>query len=155
MTSVSSIDMRGIGYCNLTTCTNTTETFNAYFRRLIARYDEVNLRCVFWVDNCQILNQMREIVDGSNHYVVFNAAYSHELNPIENIFGAWKTKAERDVRVWTNQQDLLDKTADAFTKIKSSSVTAAMERCRSEVWVKALQMQDLKLIGTLVFINFK
>ena len=116
------------------------ETFNAYFRRLIATYDEVNLRCVFWVDNCQIHNQMREIVEGSSHCVVFNAANSPELNPIENIFGVWKTKAERDVRVWTNLQDLLDKVAEAFTKVESNSVTAAMERCRTEVWLMDLQM---------------
>ena len=47
LTSVSSIDMRGVGYCNLTTTTNTTETFNAYFRHIIAKYDEVGIRCIF------------------------------------------------------------------------------------------------------------
>ena len=82
LTSVSSIDMRGVGYCNLTTPTNTAESFNAYFRHIISKYDEAGIRCVFWVDNCRIHNEMRTIVAGSRHCVVFNAAYSPELNPI-------------------------------------------------------------------------
>ena len=76
LTSISSIDTHGVGYCNLTTTTNTTETFNAYFRCLIAFYDEAGLRRVFLVDNCRIHNRMEENVAGSRHCVVFNAAYS-------------------------------------------------------------------------------
>ena len=143
LTSISAIDMRGVAYCNLTTTTNTAETFNAYFRRLIAKYDEIGTRCVFWVDNCRIHNQMLDIVQGSRHCVVFNAAYSPELNPIENVFGIWKRYAERDVRVWTNLQDLLDKIAAAFSRIEPNFVTAAMERCRTDVWTKVVQMEDL------------
>ena len=143
LTSVSSIDMRGVGDCNLTTTTNTTETFKVYFRHIISKYDEADIRCVFWVDNCRIHNEMRTIVAGSRHCLVFNAAYSPELNPIENIFGLWKQYAERDIRVWTNLQDLLNKIAAAFTRIESSSVSAAMERCRNDVWLKVLEMQDL------------
>ena len=143
LTSASAIDMRGVGYCDLTTTTNTIETFNAYFRRLIAKYDAANIRCVFWVDNCRIHSEMRSIVEGSRHCVVFNAAYSPELNPIENICGIWKRYAERDVREWTNLQDLLNKIAQAFSRIKANHVTAAMERCRTDVWLKVLERQDL------------
>ena len=76
LTLFSAIDTHGVGYCNITTTTSTTETFKAHFRRLIAYYDEAGLRCVFKVDNCSIHNQMEEIVAGSRHCVVFNAAYS-------------------------------------------------------------------------------
>ena len=98
---------------------------------------------MFWVDNYNIHNQMEEIVAGSRHCVVFNAAYSPELNPIENIFGLWKRYAERDVRVWKDRQDLIDKIAAAFSRIEANHVTAAMERCRTDVWLKVLQMEDL------------
>ena len=143
MTSVSAIDTRGVSYCNLTTTTNTMETFNAYFLRLIAKYDEANRPCVFWVDNCRIHNEMRDIVAGTRHCVVFNAAYSPELNPIENIFGLWKRYAERDVREWTNLQNLLDKIAAAFMRIEPHHVTASIERCRTDVWLKVLERQNL------------
>ena len=74
---------------------------------------------------------------------VFNAAYSPELNPIENIFGIWKRYAERDIREWTGLQDLLDKISAAFVRIESNFVTAAMERCRTDVWQKVLDREDL------------
>ena len=143
LTSIAAIDTTGVGHCNITTTTNTTETFDAYFRRLIEKYDNANIRCVFWVDNCRIHNHMTDIVEGSRHCVVFNAAYSPELNPIENVFGIWKRYAERDVRVWTNLQDLLDKIAAAFMRIETNFVTAAMERCRNDVWLKVSRMEDL------------
>ena len=143
LTSIAAIDTNGVGYCNITTTTNTIETFNAYLRYLVARYDRVNRPCVFWVDNCRIHNDMQNVLAGSRHCVVFNAAYSPELNPIENIFGIWKRYAERDVRVWTNLQDLLDKIAAAFMRIEPHHVAAAMERCRTDVWMKVVQMQDL------------
>lgn len=143
LTSVSAIDTRGVSYCNLTTTTNTMETFNAYFLRLIAKYDEANRPCVFWADNCRIHNEMRDIVAGTRHCVVFNAAYSPELNPIENIFGLWKRYSERDVREWTNLQNLFDKIAAAFMRIEPHHVTASMERCRTDVWLKVLERQNL------------
>ena len=143
LTSIAAINTHGVGYCNITTTTNTTETFDAYFKHLIERYDNAGLRCVFWVDNCRIHNHMTDIVEGSRHCVVFNAAYSPELNPIENVFGIWKRYAERDVRVWTNLQDLLDKIAAAFMRIELHHVAAAMERCRNDVWLKVVGMEDL------------
>ena len=76
LTSISAIDTNGVGYCNITTTTNTTETFNAFFQCLIAFYDEAGLRCVLWVDNFRIHNQMKEIVVGSRHCVVFNTTYN-------------------------------------------------------------------------------
>ena len=102
-------------------------------------------------DNCRIHNQMEETVAGSRHCVIFNAAYSPELNPIENIFGLLKRYAERDVRVWTDLQDLLDKIAAAFSRIEANHVMAAMERCQTDVRMKVLQMEDLE-INCFVFI---
>lgn len=98
---------------------------------------------MFWVDNCRIHNEMTEIVRGSRHCVVFNAACSPELHPIETIFRLWKKYAERDILVWTNLQDILDKIAAAFSMIEPNHVTASMERCRTDVWMKVLEMQDL------------
>ena len=80
---------------------------------------------------------------GTQHCVVFNAAYSPELNPIENIFGIWKRYAERDIREWRGLQELIDKIAAAFRRIESNFVTAAMERCRTDVWQKVLDREDL------------
>ena len=84
-----------------------------------------------------------EIVAGILHCDLFNSTNSPELNPVENIFGLWKRHAERDVRVWTDRQDLLDKIAAPFSRIEANHVTAAMERCRTDVLLKVLQMGDI------------
>ena len=75
--------------------------------------------------------------------MLFSTPRTAPVEHIENIFGLWKRYAERDVRVWTDLQDLLDKIAAAFSRIEANHVTAAMERCRTDVWLMVLQMEDL------------
>ena len=50
----------------------------------------------FSFDNRNVHNRMNEIVGGKNHIFIFNTNYSSELNPIENIFGSWKKKKEKN-----------------------------------------------------------
>ena len=143
LTSVAAVDVSGVSYCNVTTGTNTAETFNAYLRRLVSRYDERGVRCVFWCDNCSIHNGIAALLEGSRHCVVFNAAYSPELNPIEHFFGLWKGRAERDVREWHSLQGFLNAISHAFTSIESSTVTSFMEHCRTDVWRSVIAREDL------------
>ena len=77
------------------------------------------------------------------HSVVFNAPYSPELNPIENVFGIWNRKAEESIRVWDGLDDFLQKIKASFLQIEPHEVLASMERCRSEVWAKVLRREDL------------
>ena len=74
---------------------------------------------------------------------MFNAAYSPELNPIENVFGIWKRRAERTIRTWDGLEDFLQKLKTSFMQIESHEVVASIEGCRSEVWAKALRREDL------------
>ena len=82
---------------------------------------------------------------------MFSTPRTAPVEHIENIFGLWKRYAERDVRVWTDIQGLIDKVAAPFSRIEENHVTAAMERCRTDVWLKVLQMGDLQ-INSFVFI---
>ena len=120
-----------------------TECFNAHFKRLIARYDQTGVRCVFWVDHCGIHNAMESIVENTRHCVGFNAAYSPEVNQIENMFGVWKQQAEWDVRSFDGLQGLLEKIVAEFETIEQNVVSASFELCRNEVWPKAYAMEDL------------
>ncbi|KAL7716331.1 putative transposase [Entamoeba marina] len=98
LTSVCAIDSDGFSYCNIVAGSNTKECFESYFKRLMNIYDSQNRKCVFWCDNCSIHNSMNEMVEATQHLVIYNAAYSPELNPIENIFGIWKIKTEKQIR---------------------------------------------------------
>ena len=143
LTSVAAIDGNGISYCNVATGTNTMETFNAYLRRLVAKYDERGLCCVFWCDNCSIHRGIEDVLRGTRHCVVFNAAYSPELNLIEHFFGIWKDRAEKNIREWSSLQGFLGAISEAFTTIESSSISSLMERCRTVVWPAVIQREDL------------
>ena len=106
-------------------------------------YDEKRTKCVFWCDNCSIHNSMMTLVRNTNHVVVFNSAYSPELNPIENIFGIWKRKAEKDIREWDSLQDFIEKISKSFSEIEEQAFRSTFERCRNEIWFKVEQREDL------------
>ena len=98
ITSIASIDSTGIGECFLVCGSTDKEFFEATFKRMMKTYDDAGVRAVFWCDNCSIHNGVEQLVEGTNHRVVFNAPHSPELNPIENIFGIWKRRAETTIR---------------------------------------------------------
>ena len=106
-------------------------------------YHDIGVRAVFWCDNCSIHGLIRQLVEGSRHCVVFNAPYSPELNHIENVFGIWKRRAEESIRVWDDLDDFPEKIKTSFLQIEPQEVLASMERCRSEVWAKAMRREDL------------
>ena len=142
-TSICAIYVEAFSYCNLTCGTNTKETFNAYFKYLLNHYEQLNKRVVFWCDNCKIHNDIETIVEGTKHVVVFNAAYSPELNPIENIFGIWKERAERNVREWNGIQDFINKIVESFKSIEPNTFVRKFEHVRGDVWKKVFDKEDL------------
>ena len=143
LSSIAAINGTGMSFCSISPGTHTPDSFNAYFKRLIARYDQVGIRCVFWVDNCGIHNSMERVVENTQHCVVFNATYSPELNSFENVFGVWKGRTERDITTFDGLQDLLEKIAASFETLEQRVVSASFERCRNEVWAKVFAMGDL------------
>ena len=132
-----------MGYCNLITAANTLDTFDAYFKRLMKYYDEQQRKCVFWIDNCKIHNHVKEMVAGTNHVVIFNAAYSAELNPIENIFGIWKNRIEKEMRLFTNIENFIKIISDSFEQISPEECQRTFEHVRNVVWPKAFNREVL------------
>ena len=143
LTSICSIDSDGFGYCNIVAGTNTIETFETYMKYLVNYYSKLKKKCVFWCDNCTIHNTIETIVNGTEHSVVFNAAYSPELNPIENIFGIWKRSIERDIRTWNNLEDFLFKIQESFNNIPSHFFQSTFKRVRNYVWDKVYKNEDI------------
>ena len=132
-----------MGDCFLVCGSTDKALFEAAYKRMLKAFDDNGIRCVFWCDNCTLHNGMEGLVEGTNHRVVFNAPYSPELNPIENVFGLWKRHAESTIRTLDGLDDFLRKIEQSFLLIESHEVLASIERCRSEVWAKALRREDL------------
>lgn len=143
LTATCSIDYDGFGYCNLITGSNDIEMFEAYFKNLIKHYDDQHRKCVFWCDNCNIHNTMKDLVQNTNHVVVYNAAYSPSLNPIELVFGIWKRNAESKIRLFTGLQDLIDQIAEQFKLIDKEEFQSSIEHVRNVEWPKVYDRCDL------------
>ena len=143
MTSCCSIDCDGTGYCNLILAENTLETFDAYFKRLMKYYDDQQRKCVFWCDNCNIHNHMLNLVKNTNHVVVFNSAYSPELNPIENIFGIWKNSIEKEMRTYKGITSFIKIIKDSFENISPEICQRTFERVRNEIWPQVFNRKDI------------
>ena len=143
ITSIATIDATGMGDCFLVCGSSDCAVFEASLKRVMKSYDDMGVRAVFWCDNCSIHSGIHRIVNGTVHCVVFNAPDSSELNPVENVFGIWKRKAEESIRVWDGLDDFLQKIKASFLQIEPHEVLASMERCRSEVWAKVVRREDL------------
>lgn len=143
LTSLTAVECDGFALCDIVSGQVTKEIYESYFKRLIKHYDDLNVKCVFWADNCSIHNSMRSIVQGSNHVVVFNSAYSPEINPIENIFGIWKRSCERDIREWRGTNVLLEQMKIAFQNISTETFISSFEKVRNEIWYKVEHREDL------------
>lgn len=143
LTSLTSIQYEGFSFCDIVAGPVTKEIYEYYFKRVIEHFDKLNIKCVFWADNCSIHGSMKSLVEGTNHIVLFNSAYSPEINPIENIFGIWKRNAERDIREWENIEELIDKIKQSFQKISQETFISTYEKVRNEVWYKVQMREDI------------
>ena len=143
ITPIATIDATWMGDYFLICWSTDRVVFEASFKRVMKSYDDIGVRAVFLCDNCSIHSGIRQLVSGTMHCVVFNAPYSPGLNPIENVFGIWKRKAEESISVWDGLDDFLEKIKTSFLQIEPQEVLASMERCRSDVWAKALRREDL------------
>ena len=65
------------------------------------------------------------------------------MNQIENVFGVWKGRTERDIRTFDGLQDLLEKIAASFETLEQRVASSSFERCRNEVFAKVFAMGDL------------
>lgn len=86
---LTAIGSNGMLYCTLVRGRVTNEIYDAFLRHLAALLKN-DAPIVFWMDNAFTHKHSQEIFNNSNHKVIFNAPYSPEVNPIENIFGDWR-----------------------------------------------------------------
>ena len=84
-----------------------------------------------------------ELLNGTNHTVIFNAPYSPELNPIEMVFGIWKSRIERELREWESLENLLEQIKNGFETLQRHEVKRCIEHVRQVVWPSAFERNDL------------
>ena len=136
------ISSSGMQYCLFVRGPVTQNVFNTFMRYLLGEmHDKENV--VVWMDNASIHKKVDEVLKDTNHKVVFNAAYSPDLNPIENVIGIWKALVKDEVVMFQDEQDLTILIAKTFSRVNAADIRAAMEHVRNEVFYKVERGEDL------------
>ena len=136
------ISSTGMQYCLFVRGPVTQEVFNAFIRYLLADIREKE-NVVVWLDNASIHKKVEEVLGNTNHKVVFNAAYSPDLNPIENVIGIWKGKVKDEVVKFNSESELIELIGKTFSQINPADIRASMEHVRNEVFYKVQNDEDL------------
>ena len=122
LSCICAISDAGQKHCRLFSRTITGEIFKAYLTELMDNFSVQNNNVVFVMDNAPIhKEEIVQLAAEKNHAIIFNAPYSPECNPIELVFGFWKTRVGRLLNV-----DI----ADMITNIARFSKRSLPERSR-------------------------
>ena len=140
--ALTAIGPNGMLYCTLVRGKVTAEIYDAFLDHL-AEELKSDGPIVFWMDNASIHNNAQEKFKSSKHKVIFNAPYSPEINPIENIFGVWKEKITKEIVQFKSEAELLDLIKVTFTKIDPATVRKTLENTRWNVFPKVIKLEDL------------
>ena len=116
--------------------------FRAYMKELISLYRLDNENVVFVMDNASIHKDgIQELAQQYGCDVIFNAPYSPECNPIEMIFGLWKSRVGKLSSV--DIADLLRNIAECFEGIAASEVKSSIAHFLGPVTTKVMNRQDI------------
>ena len=136
------ISREGDRHCKIFNTTINAEIFNACMRELIklCRLENENVELV--MDNASIRRrEIRELAETNGCKVLFNAPYSPECNPIEMVFGTWKTRVGK----LTNADiaDLLRNIAECFETIDRQEIRRHVAHFLGPVTVRVMNGEDL------------
>ena len=142
MSCICSISDSGRRHCIAFHSTINADIFRAYIKELISLYRLDNENVVFVMDNASIHKDgIRELTQQYGCDVVFNAPYSPECNPIETIFGMWKSRVGKLSNV--DIADLLRNIAACFEEITPSEVKRRITHFLGPVTTKIMNREDL------------
>ena len=118
------------------------EIFTAYMRELFALFANDNANVLFVMDNAPIhKDEIVGLAEENMHKIMFNAPYSPECNPIEMVFGFWKTRVGKLVNV--DIDDMVTNITRCFVEISSAEIKRAINHFELEVAPKIFGREDL------------
>ena len=101
-----------------------------------------NTNVVFVMDNASVhRHEIIELAEANGCKVLFNAPYSPECNPIEMVFGIWKTHVGKLTNV--NVADLLENIAGCFERISPTEIRKCINHFLGTVSNRVLNGEDI------------
>ena len=142
LSCICSISASGDRHCKIFNSTINAEIFTAYMKLLIDLYSQDEENVVFVMDNARIHKpEMVELAQTKGCAVLFNAPYSPECNPIELVFGIWKTRVGKLRNV--DIADLLANIAECFETISPCEIRKCIAHFTNTVTRQVLTNQDI------------
>ena len=94
------------------------------------------------IDNAPIhKKEIVELAEECNHAILFNAPYSPECNPIEMVFGFWKSRVGKLVNV--DIEDMVGNISGCFADISIPEIKRAVNHFLLDVTPKIYRREDL------------
>ena len=142
LSCVCMISQAGDRHCKIFNTTINADIFKACMRELIKLVRLDNENVVLVMDNASIhRHEIVELAESNGCKVLFNAPYSPECNPIEMVFGTWKTRVGK----LTNADiaDLLHNIAECFETIERQEIRRHVAHFLGPVTVRVMNREDL------------
>ena len=131
----------GVKHCRLLTGTINGDVFIRYMKELFVFMSVDNKNVLFMLDNAPIHKaEIVRIAEEHNHKILFNAPYSPECNPIENVFGFWKTRVGQLVNV--DIADMITNISRCFEEITPAEIKRTIDHFIYEVTPKIYAGED-------------
>ena len=142
LSCICAIGDSGVKHCRLFNGTINGDIFIRYMKELFVFLSVDNTNVLFVMDNAPIHKaEIMQIAEENNHKVLFNAPYSPECNPIENVFGFWKTRVGQLVNV--DIADMITNIAHCFEEITPAEIKKTINHFIYEVTPKIYAREDL------------
>ena len=154
-TAIIAISSQGFAYCQFVRGSVTSEVFVAFLIRLRQQFSD-DSDIVIWLDNAPIHKAAMKVFPQDEKTkkmmiaqkkrwvpVIFNAAYSPELNPIENVLGVLKDAVETQITKFNSEEELIRLIVKAYVSLDRKIIRKSMERVRRIGFRLASKKEDL------------
>ena len=142
LTCICAIGDSGTKHCRLFNGTINGDIFVRYMKELFDFMSVDNTNVLFVMDNAPIhKGEVVQLAQEHNHEVLFNAPYSPECNPIEMVFGFWKTRVGQLVNV--DIADMISSISRCFDDITPAEIKRTINHFIYDVTPKIFAREDL------------
>ena len=142
LTCICAIGDSGTKHCRLFNGTINGDIFLRYMKELLDFMSVDNKNVLFVMDDAPIhKGEVVQLAGEHNHEVLFNAPYSPKCNPIEMVFGFWKTRVGQLVNV--DIADMITNISQCFEDITPAEIKKTINHFIYDVTPKIFAREDL------------
>ena len=144
LTAITFISEKGVEFCQFIKGAVNAEIFKRTVDQFISDCCTADVPRVFVMDNAAIhKNDLEEKVISLGHLVCYNAPNSPEVNPIEMIFGIWKSRCKDILNSSASAEVVTAEMTRILLGISVLEVKWCIEHVCSDVWTKIKNREDL------------